>query len=220
MRNYNNDDRTGGGWKPKRSFGSREFGDREKPEMFQTVCSECGNECEVPFKPNGRKPVFCRSCFKKDEFDEGGSDRRDDRRDFGRDNRDSFEKPRFEKPRFEKPRFEKSYDKPAYKEQAGGENYKAQFEMLNFKMDMILKALHNMGVNPVAPKAHEAKKEVKKEEPKKEEVKHEVKHPVSDLPAFIKAAKAVKEPKAVVEEEVVAKKPAAKKAKKATKKKA
>lgn len=215
MRNYNNDDRSGG-WKPRKSFGSREFGDREKPEMFQTVCSECGNECEVPFKPNGRKPVFCRSCFKKDEFDEGGSDRRDDRRDFGRDSRDSYDKPRFEKPRFEKPRFEKSYEKPT-------ENYKAQFEMLNFKMDMILKALHNMGVNPVAPaKAHEAKKEVKKEEPKKEEVKHEVKHPVSDLPAFIKAAKAVKEPKAKVEvEEAVTEEPVkAKKAKKASKKKA
>ena len=182
MRNYNNDDRTGGGWKPKRSFGGgRDFGgDREKPEMFQTVCSECGNECEVPFRPNGKKPVFCRSCFKKDEFDEGGSDRRD------------YDRPRFEKPRFEKPRFEK----PA-------ENYKAQFEMLNFKMDMILKALHNMGVNLVAPaKAHEAKKET-----------------VGDLPAFIKAAKAVKEPKAKVEVEEVAEPVKAKKAKKAGKKK-
>lgn len=200
MRSYHNDDRSGG-WKPRKSFGSREFGDREKPEMFQTVCSECGNECEVPFKPNGRKPVFCRSCFKKDEFDEGGSDRRD----YGRDN---YDKPRFEKPRFEK---------PAYKEQGQSglrpvENYKAQFEMLNFKMDMILKALHNMGVNPIAPaKAHEAKKE---------EVKEESKHSVADLPAFIKAAKAVKEPKtkieveeAVIEEPVKAKK--AKKAKKA-----
>lgn len=207
MRSYHNDDRSGG-WNPR---------NREKPEMFQTVCSECGDECEVPFKPNGRKPVFCRSCFKKDEFDEGGSDRRDDRRDYGRDN---YDKPRFEKPRFEKPRFEKSYDKPAYKEQ-GGENYKAQFEMLNFKMDMILKALHNMGVNPIAPaKAHEPKKEVKKEEPKKEEVKHEVKHPVSDLPAFIKAAKAVKEPKVVVEQEAAEKPVKAKKVKKAGKKKA
>lgn len=202
MRSYHNDDRSGG-WNPR---------NREKPEMFQTVCSECGDECEVPFKPNGRKPVFCRSCFKKDEFDEGSSDRRDDRRDYGRDN---YEKPRFEKPRFEKPRFEK----PAYKEQTGGENYKAQFEMLNFKMDMILKALHNMGVNPIAPaKAHEPKKEVKKEEPKKEEVKESA---VNDLPSFIKAAKAVKEPKAKVEvEEAVAEEPVkAKKAKKAGKKK-
>ncbi|MFA4814612.1 MAG: CxxC-x17-CxxC domain-containing protein [Candidatus Gracilibacteria bacterium] len=152
MRNYNNDDRTGGGWKPKRSFDRGFGGDREKPEMHQTVCSECGNECEVPFKPNGRKPVFCKSCFRKDEFDEGGSDRRD----FGRD-RDNFEKPRFEQPRFEKPRFEK----PAYKEQGSGDSNKAQFEMLNFKMDMILKTLHQMGAGtaaPVAPKAKEFKK--------------------------------------------------------------
>ncbi len=150
MGNFFRDDRSSGGWRGKKDFG----GDRDKPEMHQTVCSECGQECEVPFKPNGRKPVFCRACFKKDEFDEGGSDRRDfDRRE--------YDKPRFEKPRFEKPRFEKpAY--PAPKEQGSGDQYKAQFEMLNFKMDMILKTLHQMGESKAAhatPKAHEPKKE-------------------------------------------------------------
>ncbi len=31
--------------------------------MFDTVCSECGKNCRVPFRPNGDKPVFCDSCF-------------------------------------------------------------------------------------------------------------------------------------------------------------
>jgi CxxC-x17-CxxC domain-containing protein len=31
--------------------------------MFKAICSDCGKECEVPFKPNGSKPVFCRDCF-------------------------------------------------------------------------------------------------------------------------------------------------------------
>jgi len=34
-------------------------------EMHKTVCSECGQECEVPFKPTEGKPVFCRDCFQK-----------------------------------------------------------------------------------------------------------------------------------------------------------
>lgn len=32
-------------------------------KMFKTVCSECQNECEVPFEPSGDRPVYCRTCF-------------------------------------------------------------------------------------------------------------------------------------------------------------
>ncbi|MDD5634823.1 MAG: DNA-directed RNA polymerase [Candidatus Omnitrophica bacterium] len=45
----------GGGF--KRDFGPR--------EMHKAVCSECGKECEVPFKPSGDKPVYCKDCFSK-----------------------------------------------------------------------------------------------------------------------------------------------------------
>lgn len=39
---------------------------RDKPrEMHKAVCSECGKECEVPFKPTEGKPVYCRECFMK-----------------------------------------------------------------------------------------------------------------------------------------------------------
>ena len=34
-------------------------------EMHKAVCSECGQECEVPFKPTEGKPVYCRSCYAK-----------------------------------------------------------------------------------------------------------------------------------------------------------
>jgi CxxC-x17-CxxC domain-containing protein len=52
----------------KRDFrpqGGRDFGPRDdRPQtMFKAICSDCGKECEVPFKPNGSKPVFCRDCF-------------------------------------------------------------------------------------------------------------------------------------------------------------
>lgn len=39
----------------------------ERKEMFDAVCSECGNRCQVPFRPNGRKPVLCSNCYGKSE---------------------------------------------------------------------------------------------------------------------------------------------------------
>ena len=32
-------------------------------EMHDAVCAECEVDCQVPFKPNGEKPVLCRDCF-------------------------------------------------------------------------------------------------------------------------------------------------------------
>lgn len=34
-------------------------------EMHKATCSECGQECEVPFKPSDGRPVYCRDCFAK-----------------------------------------------------------------------------------------------------------------------------------------------------------
>ena len=38
------------------------FGQRE---MHKATCSECGKECEVPFKPTEGRPVYCRECYAK-----------------------------------------------------------------------------------------------------------------------------------------------------------
>jgi len=38
------------------------FGERE---MHKATCSECGKDCEVPFKPSEDRPVFCRDCYQK-----------------------------------------------------------------------------------------------------------------------------------------------------------
>jgi len=34
-------------------------------EMHKVNCSECGQETEVPFLPDGKRPVYCRECFQK-----------------------------------------------------------------------------------------------------------------------------------------------------------
>ena len=34
-------------------------------ELHKAICTECGKECEVPFKPTPGKPVYCRDCYRK-----------------------------------------------------------------------------------------------------------------------------------------------------------
>jgi CxxC-x17-CxxC domain-containing protein len=38
---------------------------RREVEMTKVICSSCGKECEVPFKPTSTKPVYCDECFAK-----------------------------------------------------------------------------------------------------------------------------------------------------------
>jgi CxxC-x17-CxxC domain-containing protein len=39
--------------------------DRGPREMFSATCASCGREAQVPFRPNGTKPVYCSDCFQK-----------------------------------------------------------------------------------------------------------------------------------------------------------
>ena len=34
-------------------------------EMHKAECSDYKQECEVPFKPSGDRPVYCKECFSK-----------------------------------------------------------------------------------------------------------------------------------------------------------
>jgi CxxC-x17-CxxC domain-containing protein len=36
-------------------------------EMHKVVCSKCKKECEVPFKPMGDRPVYCKDCYNKNK---------------------------------------------------------------------------------------------------------------------------------------------------------
>ncbi len=108
------DNRGGGrGFGGGRDSGRRNDGPRE---MFKTVCSSCGKECEVPFKPTNGKPVYCSECF--------------DRISPRTDRPERSDRPR----RDEGPRRE---DRP----QTPRVDYGAQFEMLNSKMDKLIELL-------------------------------------------------------------------------------
>jgi CxxC-x17-CxxC domain-containing protein len=41
------------------------FQPSHEEELHEAVCSECGNPCEVPFKPEPDRPVYCQDCWKK-----------------------------------------------------------------------------------------------------------------------------------------------------------
>jgi CxxC-x17-CxxC domain-containing protein len=32
-------------------------------QKFDAICSNCGKKCQVPFRPDGQKPVYCKDCF-------------------------------------------------------------------------------------------------------------------------------------------------------------
>lgn len=56
-----------------RSYGGRDtrgggFADRDsaRPQLHKATCAGCGEQCTVPFKPNGSKPIYCNNCFRKD----------------------------------------------------------------------------------------------------------------------------------------------------------
>src|SRR5262245_57753062 len=33
--------------------------------MYAVVCFDCGKDTEIPFKPSGDRPVYCKECFAK-----------------------------------------------------------------------------------------------------------------------------------------------------------
>ncbi len=72
-------ERGGGGFDRRPSFGRPEGRSFDRPQLFPAVCDKCGKSCEVPFKPNGSRPVYCSDCFglNRGGAPEGRSPRRD-----------------------------------------------------------------------------------------------------------------------------------------------
>jgi CxxC-x17-CxxC domain-containing protein len=88
MRNFN---RGGSSDGPRRSFNRFRSFDGPR-EMHKAVCSECKQECEVPFKPTEGRPVFCKDCFMKQK---GIKPRREEKSE-SKDSEESEETEEFE----------------------------------------------------------------------------------------------------------------------------
>ena len=68
----------------------RQDNDPRERNYTQVICADCNKECEIPFKPSGDRPVYCRECFsrrKKDNFFNANRDHRPEERDFSRGSR-------------------------------------------------------------------------------------------------------------------------------------
>jgi len=171
MRRDNRDSRSSGGRSDRGFSGGRDrgfggggsrFGGRDDgpKQMFSAVCSDCGQNCEVPFRPTNGKPVYCSDCFGKNkgrDDDRGGRGFSDSRRD----NRGGS---------------------------SGGSNvgaavFKGQFDALNVKLDKILAILTNAKTGETLKKDVPTVKKVE-EVAKKEKkvVKKTVKKAVSKKP--------------------------------------
>lgn len=60
--------------RPRHFGGDRHGGGNRERTFTKAVCSECGAECELPFRPTGDRPVYCKDCFSKRKA-EGSNDR-------------------------------------------------------------------------------------------------------------------------------------------------
>jgi CxxC-x17-CxxC domain-containing protein len=109
-----------------------------RKEGHQATCGDCSKSCTVPFKPNGKKPVLCSSCFRGNE---GGFEKKrfGDKPSYGRSN--------------DRSSFNRSSDRPSFNRQSSGPDLKREIDQVNRKLDQILALL-----NDSSPKAHKPKR--------------------------------------------------------------
>ncbi|MEA2701445.1 MAG: hypothetical protein QOE22_154 [Candidatus Parcubacteria bacterium] len=138
-----------------RSFGPRNDGPRE---LFDAECNSCHKRCQVPFRPNGKKPVYCPDCFNRDD--------------------DRAEKPRFEKREFNASRPYESAAPRVQQQDPRIDGLKRQLDAMNATLEKLVAAFetsnraaaltkevrkHIPAAKPAAaPKKAVAKKVVKK----------------------------------------------------------
>ncbi|MDP2630320.1 MAG: hypothetical protein Q8P56_02835 [Candidatus Uhrbacteria bacterium] len=111
---------SGGGFRDRRSDG---LSNSSGVTMHKATCAQCDNPCEVPFKPNGKKPVLCTVCFGNDG-DAGPK----------RPRRESFGRPEFTDRRSERPQ------SGTYQARSSGQSGD-ELRKINAKLDAILKLL-------------------------------------------------------------------------------
>ena len=164
MKNFNRDNQSGG----------RRFGDRNsaRHSMHQAICSDCGRECEVPFRPTGDRPVYCSSCFEKHGNTNPARSGEKNYQRSGFSDKKMFKavcdkcgkecevpfRPTGDKPVY----CSNCFDKGGNASSKGPDQVKQQLEALNNKLDKILKILAPVALQESAPKPESKKSKVNK----------------------------------------------------------
>lgn len=143
-----------GGFKGGFDRGSRDGGgfrgaprrDERSSEMFEATCATCKKTCEVPFRPNGKKPVLCKDCFASSKGDAP-------ERSFSRDTRDSRDSFRHEAPRHS------ARHESAPRQDDG---MKAEIVKLGTKLDTLIGLMEKLATAPAKATSKAAAKPKKK----------------------------------------------------------
>ncbi|MDD4761964.1 MAG: hypothetical protein PHZ25_03020 [Candidatus Pacebacteria bacterium] len=127
--------RDGGGGGGRTNFQRKSWGgggdrDRGPAVKHQAVCDQCGQTCEVPFRPTEGKPVFCDNCFKIKKEREGGREREGER--FSRKNFDGYRVSN------------RNNFQSGVENRGDGDEVKKQLEILNGKIDQLIKTMEIM----------------------------------------------------------------------------
>ncbi|MFA7201792.1 MAG: CxxC-x17-CxxC domain-containing protein [Candidatus Paceibacterota bacterium] len=133
-----------GFFKKGRRGGSSGGGDRKPITLHEAVCDQCGNPCEIPFRPTPGKLVYCNECFK-------------DKREDGSHAGDVRFSPQ------NTPRFQASVRMTPNSTPSRETNdvLKKQLELLNEKMDQLIQAVKSISfIKPVVVEKG-IKKEIK-----------------------------------------------------------
>lgn len=140
---YNNfRDNRGGGSAGGFSNGGRKYGGFQDRPKHDAKCDGCGDMCQVPFIPNGSKPVYCRNCFKKDDQGMVSGPKR------------SFDRPSFGSDRAERPAYQ---SRPSAGLDLG--KVEARLARIEEKLDALIEALTE-GIDDEEEDDEEGAKEV------------------------------------------------------------
>lgn len=182
----------------KRSFDNKprfdkRGGDREV-QLFEATCTTCGKSCEVPFRPDGTKPVLCRTCFAEKNSSPAQSNSFSGRDRFSQDERPQR-------------RPERPYEsaRPQQANVSSTKDYEPlvrQITAIDAKLNQIMDYVKALEVKIATTPAPVAKT-----------ITAKVSEEVTETPVV-----KIRKPKKVVEKKVVVKKAAAKVAKKVVKK--
>jgi CxxC-x17-CxxC domain-containing protein len=139
--------------------------------MHSAICASCKKTCEVPFRPNGDKPVYCRDCF-AGRAAMGGerSSRKDFRKESGQFNQN--ENKFTPRQNFNLNSSSNQSDKPMI------EDLKKQIDSMNIKLDKLTNTIQNLAekMNKETPKVN-VEKENKVEVEEKPVIFSKVKKP-------------------------------------------
>ena len=195
--------------------------------MHKAICSECGEKCEVPFRPTSDKPVLCSNCFESKAHAKRSSEinavpsKFQEKRMYpaicaecGNECKVPF-RPTPGKPIYCKNCFRKSDSTGSRKT----EQFKEQFKILNAKLDTIIKLL-NPNIPTEATGVQQATRKTEVPQPPKVTIIKQTKRTVYPQKAVKKKVAALKKKKAVKQKGKTASHKKTVKKKAATKKKA